>query len=115
MSDTLTRDSYEPSGPYGLFVGGEEIAGDAEFAALDPSTGAQWATVAEASVDQRDPAVGAAAGALTGSGRRGGWGSCGGPRTAGGAARRWPPTSRSRPASCATTPGWSAASTARRC
>ena len=45
MSDTLTRDAYEPAGPYGLFVGGEEIAGDAEFAALDPSTGEQWATV----------------------------------------------------------------------
>src|ERR1700748_3629305 len=60
MSDTLTRDSYEPSGPYGLFVGGEEIAGDAEFAALDPSTGEQWATVAEASADQVDFAVGAA-------------------------------------------------------
>src|ERR1700750_200373 len=60
MSDTLTRDNYEPSGPYGLFVGGEEIAGDAEFAALDPSTGEQWATVAEASADQVDFAVGAA-------------------------------------------------------
>ena len=66
MSDTLTRDSYEPSGPYGLFVGGEEIAGDAEFAALDPSTGEQWATVAEASAAQVDFAVGAAVKAFTG-------------------------------------------------
>ena len=66
MSDTLTRDSYEPAGPYGLFVGGEEIAGDAEFAALDPSTGEQWATVAEASADQVDFAVGAAAKAFRG-------------------------------------------------
>src|ERR1700760_162253 len=66
MSDTLTRDSYEPSGPYGLFVGGEEIAGDAEFAALDPSTGEQWATVAEASADQVDFAVGTAVKAFRG-------------------------------------------------
>src|ERR1700742_1989730 len=66
MSDTLTRGSYEPSGPYGLFVGGEETAGDAEFAALDPSTGEQWATVAEASTDQVDFAVGAAVKAFRG-------------------------------------------------
>src|SRR5690348_11895667 len=66
MTDTLTRDAYEPAGPYGLFVGGEEIAGDAEFAALDPSTGEQWATVAEASEAQVDFAVGAAARAFTG-------------------------------------------------
>ena len=66
MSDTLTRDAYEPAGPYGLFVGGEEIAGDAEFAALDPSTGKQWATVAEASEAQVDFAVGAARKAFIG-------------------------------------------------
>jgi aldehyde dehydrogenase len=66
MSDTLFRDAYVPAGPYGLFVGGEEIAGDAEFAALDPSTGEAWASVAEASADQVDAAVSAAAKAFTG-------------------------------------------------
>jgi aldehyde dehydrogenase len=69
MSDTtttLTRDAYEPAGPYGLFVGGEEVPGAGDFAALDPSTGAQWATVAEASADQVDAAVAAAAKAFTG-------------------------------------------------
>ncbi|HVW45977.1 MAG TPA: aldehyde dehydrogenase family protein [Solirubrobacterales bacterium] len=66
MNDTLTRDAYVPSGPYGLFVGGEEVPGAAEFAALDPSTGEPWATVAEASSDQVGAAVAAAGKAFTG-------------------------------------------------
>jgi aldehyde dehydrogenase len=65
-TDTVTRDAYVPAGPYGLFVGGEEISGAAEFAALDPSTGQQWATVAEASEAQVDAAVEAAAKAFPG-------------------------------------------------
>lgn len=52
--------AYQPSGPYGLFVDGQEIAGDGEFAALDPSTGQQWASVADASAAQVDEAVTAA-------------------------------------------------------
>ncbi|HEY4277986.1 MAG TPA: aldehyde dehydrogenase family protein [Conexibacter sp.] len=51
---------YVPSGPYGIFVGGEELPGDGEFAAINPSTGEQWATVAEASAAQADAAVRAA-------------------------------------------------------
>jgi len=57
---------YAPSGPYGLFVGGEELPGDGEFAALNPSTGEQWATVAEASAAQADAAVRSARAAFSG-------------------------------------------------
>jgi acyl-CoA reductase-like NAD-dependent aldehyde dehydrogenase len=52
--------------PYGLFLGGDEVAGAAEFPALDPSTGEQWASVAEASGAQVDAAVRAARAAFTG-------------------------------------------------
>ncbi|GAA2399435.1 aldehyde dehydrogenase family protein [Actinomadura vinacea] len=51
---------YEPAGPYGLFIGGEEVAGEEGFRAFNPSTGGAWAELAEASEEQVDAAVRAA-------------------------------------------------------
>ncbi|MHB1469287.1 MAG: aldehyde dehydrogenase family protein [Solirubrobacteraceae bacterium] len=55
-----SRSRYQPDGSYGLFIGGEEVGARSEFAALDPSTGEQWASVADASVEEVDAAVAAA-------------------------------------------------------
>lgn len=63
-TDTARRAPYAPSGPYGVFIGGEETPGAGSFEALDPSRGTQWASVAEASNDQVDAAVRAARGAF---------------------------------------------------
>jgi acyl-CoA reductase-like NAD-dependent aldehyde dehydrogenase len=52
---------YVPDRPYGLFLAGDEQSGDSDFAALNPSTGEEWARVAEASAGQVDAAVKAAA------------------------------------------------------
>jgi aldehyde dehydrogenase len=51
---------YAPDGPYGLFVAGDERSGTGDFAALNPSTGQEWARVAEASAEQVDAAIHAA-------------------------------------------------------
>jgi aldehyde dehydrogenase len=42
---------------YGLVIGGEESTPGASFAAVDPSTGSEWASVAQASDAQVDDAV----------------------------------------------------------
>ena len=123
---------YAPSGAYGLFIGGDEFAGSGEFAAINPSTGTQWATLAEATPGEVDRAVAAATAAFTGwrrstlgqrqqvllaladaieatpSGR-----ACSPRRTGGRSARRSAPTCRSPPGCSATTPGSSARCTAR--
>lgn len=58
MTATATAlEAYRPSAPFGIFVGGEEQPGDGSFEALNPSTGAPWASVAEASAAQLDEAV----------------------------------------------------------
>jgi aldehyde dehydrogenase len=51
---------FAPNRPYGVFVGGDEHPGAEEFAAVNPSTGEEWARVAEASSAQVDAAVDAA-------------------------------------------------------
>jgi aldehyde dehydrogenase len=56
-----TRRQYAPTGPYGLFIGGEERSAAEHFPAIDPSTGQQWAQVAEATQSDVDDAVCAAA------------------------------------------------------
>ena len=60
------RICYEPDGRYGLFIDGEEVSGERDFAALDPSTGEQWASVADASTGEVDTAVAAARRAFAG-------------------------------------------------
>jgi acyl-CoA reductase-like NAD-dependent aldehyde dehydrogenase len=57
---------YAPSGAYGLFIGGDELAGSGEFAAINPSTGTPWAMLAEATPGEVDRAVAAAKTAFTG-------------------------------------------------
>lgn len=54
------RAAFVPDGPYGLHVGGEEIAAAERFAAVDPSVGEPWAELAEASAADVDRAVAAA-------------------------------------------------------
>lgn len=60
LSTAEPRRPCTPTGPYGHFIAGEEVAGDGAFAAIDPSTGKRWASVAEASPAQVDAAVQAA-------------------------------------------------------
>jgi aldehyde dehydrogenase len=66
MADRGGLPPYEPAGRYGLFIGGEEIAGKEEFVARNPSTGRAWAQLSEASEAQVDAAVRAARSAYTG-------------------------------------------------
>ncbi len=49
---------------YGLVIGGDEVTTVERFAAIDPSTGAEWASVAQASDAHVDDAVRAAASAF---------------------------------------------------
>lgn len=51
------QEPYESAGPYGLFIGGQEVAGDETFDMLNPSTGVAWAEVSQASEAQVDTAV----------------------------------------------------------
>jgi acyl-CoA reductase-like NAD-dependent aldehyde dehydrogenase len=61
----ICEDPYRPEAPYGIVIGGAEQAGVGTFSALNPSTGECWAELAEASAEQVDAAVDAAAGAFT--------------------------------------------------
>jgi aldehyde dehydrogenase (NAD+) len=61
MSSAATRDPFVPNGPYGLQIGGEELAPNGRFEAIDPSTGQPWAEVAQASAADVERAVAAAA------------------------------------------------------
>jgi aldehyde dehydrogenase len=60
LGDVAAVAPYEPAGKYGLFIGGEEVAGTEEFLARNPSTGRVWAELSEASEAQVDGAVQAA-------------------------------------------------------
>jgi acyl-CoA reductase-like NAD-dependent aldehyde dehydrogenase len=59
-----TRAAFVPSGPYGLHVGGEEVAVAERFDAIDPSVGAPWAEIPQASAADVERAVAAARGAF---------------------------------------------------
>jgi acyl-CoA reductase-like NAD-dependent aldehyde dehydrogenase len=61
-----TRQPFAPSGPYGLLIGGDERPGAGSFAAVDPSSGRPWATIAEGSSSDVDAAIDAAARAFRG-------------------------------------------------
>jgi aldehyde dehydrogenase (NAD+) len=52
---------YEGRRPYPLVIGGEEVSTGGSFAAIDPSTGTEWARVAQATGDDVTAAVAAAA------------------------------------------------------
>ena len=52
---------YEGRRPYPLVIGGEEVSTGESFAAIDPSTGTEWAQVAHAGEGEVDAAVTAAA------------------------------------------------------
>jgi acyl-CoA reductase-like NAD-dependent aldehyde dehydrogenase len=66
---TTTKDSrsaFEAARPYGFVIGGEEVEADAHFSAIDPSTGAEWAQVGQATDADVDAAVEAARRAFPG-------------------------------------------------
>jgi len=64
MSAPAVRDAYVPSGPYGIHVGGEEVAAAERFEAVDPSVGRPWAEIPQASAADVERAVAAARGAF---------------------------------------------------
>ena len=128
------RGAYVPSGDYTLIIGGEPVATDDGFDAIDPSVGTPWTRLPQATEAHVDAAVAAATRAFatwrrttrpSASACCGRWPSasrpsptagrrCWPPRTAGRSARRTSPTSRRAPASCATSPGWPATTAATR-
>jgi acyl-CoA reductase-like NAD-dependent aldehyde dehydrogenase len=57
---------YEGRRPYPLVIGGEEVSTGESFAAIDPSTGTEWARVAQATAVDVQAAVAAAARAFEG-------------------------------------------------
>jgi acyl-CoA reductase-like NAD-dependent aldehyde dehydrogenase len=59
-STTSRRASFVPTGPYGVWIAGEERPTTQTFEAIDPSTGKPWANVAQASAAEVDEAVTAA-------------------------------------------------------
>src|SRR5262249_55334831 len=56
----LDRRPFVPADPYAIHIGGLDLPVDARFAAIDPSTGEQWAEVARASIEHVDQSVAAA-------------------------------------------------------
>jgi aldehyde dehydrogenase (NAD+) len=48
---------YEGRRPYPLVIGGEEVTTGSDFAAIDPSTGGEWARVCQAGEAEVDAAV----------------------------------------------------------
>ena len=54
------RATFLPTGPYPLFIGGEEVLAGERFAAIDPSCGEQWAEISQASAADVERAVAAA-------------------------------------------------------
>ena len=58
------RDAYSSSGPYRLFIGGDWIEADVDFAAIDPSVGSEWARIPQATEEHVDRAVAAAGAAF---------------------------------------------------
>lgn len=59
-SGPAERRGYEGRRPYPLVIGGEEVTTGAEFSAVDPSTGREWATVSQAGAEEVERAVTAA-------------------------------------------------------
>jgi aldehyde dehydrogenase len=51
------RAPFAPAGPYGLLIGGEEVATADSFEALEPSSGQPWASVAQAAVTDVERAI----------------------------------------------------------
>src|SRR5690348_13810438 len=60
-TDSQTFRLYEGRRPYPLVIGGEEVSPGESFAAIDPSTGTEWAQVAQATDANVAAAVTAAA------------------------------------------------------
>jgi len=65
-TESPTYKLYEGRRPYPLVIGGEEISTGESFGAIDPSTGTEWARVAEATTADVQAAVAAAARAFEG-------------------------------------------------
>ena len=51
-SPQLARQLYAGRAPYPLVIGGEEVSTGSSFAAIDPSTGSEWATLTQAGPDE---------------------------------------------------------------
>ena len=66
MNAAASRQPFVPEGPFGLQIGGEELAANGRFEAIDPSTGEPWAEVAQASAADVERAVATAAKAFEG-------------------------------------------------
>src|SRR5262249_49406206 len=66
VAQAVPRSDLSLPDEYGLVIGGEEVTPTHRFAAVDPSTGLEWASVARASDDHVDEAVRAAAAAFRG-------------------------------------------------
>ena len=66
VSDTRIRAPFSPDQPYGIFLDGREHPTQERFAAIDPSTGQEWATIPQATTDDVDRAVAAARAAYEG-------------------------------------------------
>jgi aldehyde dehydrogenase len=64
VAQSVPRSGLSLPDTFGLMIGGEEVVTAESFAAVDPSTGADWATVAQASDDDVDRAVRTAAAAF---------------------------------------------------
>ncbi len=65
-SPQLARQLYAGRAPYPLVIGGAEVSTGSSFAAIDPSTGSEWATLTQAGPDEVAAAVSAAAEAFEG-------------------------------------------------
>jgi acyl-CoA reductase-like NAD-dependent aldehyde dehydrogenase len=63
-AQVMPRSDLSLPDDYGLVIGGEEVTPSDRFAAVDPSTGVEWASVAQASDGHVDEAVRAAAAAF---------------------------------------------------
>ncbi len=59
-SATRVRAPFSPDQPYGIFVDGGEHPTPETFAAIEPSTGQEWASIPQATTDDVDRAVAAA-------------------------------------------------------
>ena len=60
VSDTRVRAPFTPGQPYGIFLDGREHPTPERFAAIDPSTGREWATIPQATPADVDRGVAAA-------------------------------------------------------
>jgi len=65
-TESPTHKLYEGRRPYPLVIGGEEVSTGESFEAIDPSTGTEWARLAQATAGDVETAVAAAARAFEG-------------------------------------------------